>query len=196
MEVSEDEPGEEKPRFLSALNHDRLSGPPAGSCSGGFPSTHAVTIPAVTRGRSSYPLLIPTEAEAGGAHLALSAGPHVGSRNRNWGSGELLIRSRPCAVGGYRVTAPYPLPSDLLQAGFLGGLLEGQVGSLGRWPQAVGSEVCFHVWSAHCPFVHSASHYCVFRAKLCVCWDTEFGTMISQGTGPYFRAPGSPGAGS
>ena len=108
----------------------------------------------------------------------------------------LLIRSRPCVVGGYRVTAPYPLPSDLLQAGFLGGLLEGQVGSLGRWPQAVGSEVCFHVWSAHCPFVHSASHYCVFRAKLCVCWDTEFGTMISQGTGPCFRAPGSPGAGS
>ena len=68
MEISEDEPGEEKPRFLSALNHDRLSvgtGPPAGSCSGGFPSTHAVTIPAVTRGRSSYPLLTPTEAEAG-----------------------------------------------------------------------------------------------------------------------------------
>ena len=26
---------------------------------------------------------------------------------------------------------PHPLPSDLLQAGFLGGLLEGQLGSLG-----------------------------------------------------------------
>ena len=43
----------------------------------------------------------------------------------------LLIRSRPCVVGGYRVTASYPLPSDLLQAGFLGGLLEEQLGSLG-----------------------------------------------------------------
>ena len=29
-----------------------------------------------------------------GAHLALSAGPHVGSRNRNRGSSELLIKSR------------------------------------------------------------------------------------------------------
>ena len=127
-----------------------------------------------------------------GAHLALFARTRVGSRNRNRGGGELLIKSRRWLQGH----CPLPLPSDVLQAGFLGGFLEGRLGSLGRWPQAVGSEVCFHVWFAHCPFGHSVSHYCVFRAKLCIWGDTEFGTMISQGTGPCFRALGSPGTSS
>lgn len=39
-----------------------------------------------------------------GEHLAVSAGPHIGSRNRNRGSGELLIKSGD----GYRGHCPLP----------------------------------------------------------------------------------------
>ena len=43
-----------------------------------------------------------------GAHLALSAGTRVGSRNRNQGSGELLIKSRR------RLQGHCPLPPALV----------------------------------------------------------------------------------
>lgn len=58
VEIREDEPKGEKPRFLSTLSNDRLSVGtvrPAGSFSGGFPRTHAVTVPVITWGRSCYP---------------------------------------------------------------------------------------------------------------------------------------------
>lgn len=54
------------------------------------------------------------------------------------GAAVVLIRVRD----GYRVTAPCPcpLPSDLLQAGFLGSLLDGQLGCLGTVAAGGGSQ--------------------------------------------------------
>lgn len=104
-----------------------------------------------------------------GAHIRLSLIGPTCSQNKNEGSCELLIKSRPSGANSYRsyslaswsVTKHSNVASckpDFQRAGFPSCLLQIRRWISGQVATGYGSERCFYIGSGRFPFVYSVSH--------------------------------------